>query len=128
MVATSSSRLTSSPSKLKWEEEKKLLLTDGSTEVPRSSLKGQAGQLTRDMVCSLNNDLAEDRWHFGQAGVMCPLSSNFPEGNWDIRTRMMGNACRASQDRFFIEIKTLWVRATKEGFLEEEDQRPWRRG
>lgn len=55
---------------------------------------------------------------------MCPLSSKFPEGNWDIRTRSMGNACRANQDRFFIEIKTLGVRVTKDGFLEEENQRP----
>lgn len=55
---------------------------------------------------------------------MCLLSSKFPEGNWDIRTRSMGSTCRANQDRFFIEIKRLWVRVTKEGFLEEENQRP----
>lgn len=40
----------------------------------------------------------------------------------------MGNGCRANQNRLFIEIKTLWARVIKEGFLEEEDQRPWKRG
>lgn len=77
-MATGSSRLTSSPRKLKREEEKRVLPTDGSAEGPRSSLKGPTGQSTQDIVCSLNNDLAEDRRCFGQAGVMCPLSSSFP--------------------------------------------------
>lgn len=81
----------------------------------------------------MNDYLAEGRWPFGQAGVRCALGigqkrGRFLEGRWDIRTGRKGRACRANQDRFFMVIKTLWIRVIKEGFLEEEDQRPWGRG